>query len=100
MAIKTFEQFNINDPYDEEDWNDDTLFDKGDLIIAKKSQFKKRKNGIVERIVKGDTYRISNVGFYRMGTKYHVIIVPGILTPQAVFGVEQMKEYFDKKIDL
>ena len=73
--MKTFEQFNPQDPYDEEDWNDDPpLFDIGDLIIAKKSQFKKHKRGIVERIVKGDTYRVKNIGYSRMGTRYHTII--------------------------
>lgn len=95
--MKTFEQFNDMDPYNEEDWNDDdSLFDKHDLLIAKKSQFKRRKSGIVERIVRGDTYRVRDVGYSR-GIKYHTIIIPGILTPVAIFSSEKMKEYFDKK---
>jgi len=95
---KIFEQFNENDPYNEEEWGDNEEFEKDDLLIAKKSQFKRRKSGIVERIVQGEIYRVRNVIYAGgSGTKYHTIIVPGILTPVAVFGIEQMKEFFEKK---
>lgn len=35
--IKRFEQFNINDPYNEENWNDAPKFKKGDNVKIKNS---------------------------------------------------------------
>ena len=97
------ENENINhsdlDPYGEEDWNEDN-FEKGDLLIAKKSQFKNqiKNNGIerIERIVQGERYRIKNVITNPHGRKYYTITISGILIPTAVFCIEQMKEYFEK----
>jgi len=32
--IKTFETFNELDPYGEENWEDDDIFEKGDIVIC------------------------------------------------------------------
>lgn len=32
--IKNFENFNEIDPYGEEDWDDDEVFNKGDIVIC------------------------------------------------------------------
>lgn len=93
--IKKFENFDI-DPYGEENWEDEERFEEGDYLIAKKSQFKRRKEGMVERIVQGETYKVQDV--IHMGDeRLYRIIVPGILLSVAVFNSKKMKEFFERK---
>ena len=86
---KMLEQFNINDPYDEEDWDD---FEKGNLLIAKKDRYNSKKK---KHIITGDKYWVTDI--LRWNTiKYYSIARMGSFKDVAVIQGSEMNDYFEK----